>query len=92
VNYDAAIRPSFSAQAAVIRSFSGSVIGASSLISPPWSALYGEARATLLAAQLATSLNIYSFILEGDSLTVSLAFQNPTITQNWRITSIISHI
>lgn len=35
VNYDTAIRPSFSAQAAVIRSFSGSVIGCSSIISPP---------------------------------------------------------
>jgi len=73
VNYDTAIRPTFSAQAAVIRSLSGSVIGCSSIISPPCSALYGEARAALLAAQLAISLNITSFIFEGDSLTVSRA-------------------
>jgi hypothetical protein len=64
VNYDTAIRPTFSAQAAVVRNFFGSVIGCSSIISPLCSALYGEARATLLAAQLATSLNITSFILE----------------------------
>jgi len=92
VNYDTAIRPTFSAQAAVIRSFFGSVIGFSSLISPPCSALYGEARAALLTARLATSLHITSFILEGDSLTVSMALKNPTITQDWRIASIISHI
>jgi hypothetical protein len=58
VNYDTAIRSSFSAQAAIVRNFSGSVIGCSSIINPPCSALYGEARAALLAAQLAISLNI----------------------------------
>jgi hypothetical protein len=92
VNYDTAIRPTFSAQAAVVRNFSGSVIGCSSIISPPCSALYGEARAALLAAHLAISLNITSFILEGDSLTVSRALQNSTVNQDWRITSMISHI
>jgi hypothetical protein len=92
VNYDTAIRPSFSAQAAVLRNISGSVIGCCSLISPPCSALFGEARVALLAARLATSLNITSFILEGDSLTVFLALQNPTITQDWRIASMICHI
>jgi hypothetical protein len=71
------------------RSFSGSIIGCRSLISPPCSALYGEAH---LAAQLAISLNISSFILKGDSLTVSLALQNPAITQDWRISSLISCI
>jgi hypothetical protein len=35
VNYDTVIRPTFSAQAAVIRSLSGSVIGCNSIISPP---------------------------------------------------------
>jgi hypothetical protein len=91
VNYDTAIRP-FSAQAAVVRNFFGSIIGCSSLISSLCSALYGEARAALLAAQLVISLNISSFILEGDSLTVSLALQNPSITQDWHISSLISHI
>jgi hypothetical protein len=67
VNYDTAIRPSFSAQAAVVKSFFESIIGCSSLISPPCSTLYGEVRAALLAAQLVTFLNIPSFILEGDS-------------------------
>jgi hypothetical protein len=81
VNYNTAICP-FSAQAAVIKSFSESVISCSSIISSPCSTLFGEARAALLAIQLATSLNISSFILEGDSLTVTLALQNPTITQD----------
>lgn len=92
VNYDTGIWPYFLAQAAVIRSFSRLVIGCCYLISPLCSALYGEARVALLAARLATSLNITSFILEGDSLTVSLALQNPTIIQDWRIASMISQI
>jgi hypothetical protein len=78
---DTAIRP-FSAQATVVRSFSGSIIGCRSFISPPCSALYGEACAALLAAQLTTFLNIPYFILEEESLTVSLALQNPAITQD----------
>jgi hypothetical protein len=79
---DTAIRPSFSAQATVVRSFSGLNIGCRSFISPPCSALYGEAHAALLAAQLATFLNISYFILKGDCLTLSLALQNPAITQD----------
>jgi hypothetical protein len=82
INYDIAIRPSFSAQATVIRNSSVVVIKCNSLISSPFTTLFGEARATLLVVQLALSLQISSFILEGDSLTVTLAFQNPTITQD----------
>jgi hypothetical protein len=92
INYDTAIRPSFSAQGAVIRNSSGVVIHCSSFISSPCSALIGEARAALLVAQLALSLRISSFILERDSLTVILVLQNPSITQDWRIASTISHI
>jgi len=66
VNYDTTICPSFSAQVAVIKNFSGAVIKCSSLISSPCLALFGEARAALLAVQLAISLNLPSFILEGD--------------------------
>jgi len=92
VNYDTAIRPSFLTQAAVIINSSGAVIKCSSLISSLCLALFGEARATLLAVQLVISLNLPSFILEGDSLTVTLALQNPTITQDWCITFTISQI
>jgi hypothetical protein len=72
INYDTAIKDSFSAQAAVSRDFSGSIIRCSSLISPPCTAVYGEAFAALLAVRLALSLQLSSFILEGDSLTVAL--------------------
>jgi hypothetical protein len=90
INYDTAIRDSFSAQAAVCRDSAGSIIKCSSLISSPCSAIYGEASAALLAVKLALSLHLSSFILEGDSLTVTLALQQPDHTQDWRIAPIIS--
>jgi hypothetical protein len=48
-----------------------------------------------------TSLHLSDFVqtqneakilIEGNSLTITLALQNPTIAQDWRIASIISHI
>jgi len=92
VNYDTTIRPSFLAQTAVIINSSGAVIKCSSVISSPCLALFGEVGAALLAVQLAISLNLPSFILEGDSLTVTLALQNLAITQDWCIASTISQI
>jgi hypothetical protein len=79
INYDTAIRDSFSAQAAVCLDSSGSIIQCSSLICPPCTAVYGEASAALLAVRLAVSLQFSSFILEGDSLIVTLALQNRII-------------
>jgi hypothetical protein len=64
----------------------------SALISPPCAALYGEALAALLVVQLTLSLHATSFILEGDSITVTLTLQYPKITQDWCIASIISHV
>jgi hypothetical protein len=75
INYDTAIRDSFSAQAAVCLDSSGSIIQCSSLICPPCTAVYGEASAVRLAVYLQFS----SFILEGDSLIVTLALQNRII-------------
>jgi hypothetical protein len=92
INYDTAIRDSFSTQSAICRDFSGSIIRCISLISPPCTAIYGEALAALLATRLAISMGIPSFILEGDSLLVTPALQRPDITQDWRIASIISTI
>jgi len=89
VNYDTAIRNSFSAQATVCRDSSGSIIQCSSLISPPCTAVYGEAFVALLAVCLALSLQFSSFILEGDSLTVTLTLQKPDHTQDWPIAPII---
>jgi hypothetical protein len=92
INYDTAIRDSFSAQAVVCQDSTGSIIQCSSLISRPCTAIYGEASAALLAVQLTLSLQLSSFILEGDSLTVTLALQKPEHTQYWRIASFISEV
>jgi hypothetical protein len=52
--------------------------------------LYGEATAALLAATLCSSMGLFHVTFEGDSLTVNFAINNPTITQDWGISSIIS--
>jgi hypothetical protein len=92
INYDTAIRDSFSVQAAVIRNSSGTITHCSSLISPPCTAVIGEALAALLATKLAISIHATSFILEGDSTTVTLALQNPLISKDWHIAATISQI
>jgi hypothetical protein len=83
INYDTAIRDSFSVQVAVCRNSTGSIIKCISFISSHCTAIYGETLAALLATRLATSLGLSSFILEDDSLNVTLALQQPTITQDW---------
>jgi hypothetical protein len=90
INYDTAIRADFSAQAAVCRDSTGAIIQVLTRISPLCIPLYGEATAALLAATLCSSMGLSHVIFEGDSLTVNLAINNPTITQDWRISSIIS--
>jgi hypothetical protein len=80
INYDTVIRATFFAPAAVCRDSTDSIIKCIYLISSPYSALYGEATAALLATRLARSLGLSSFILEGDSLNVTLAIQHPAIT------------
>jgi hypothetical protein len=88
--YDTAIRNTISAQAAVCRDSSRTIIHTFINISPPCTPLYGEASAALLAAQLCLFLRLFHVTFEGDSLTVNLAINNPTITIDWRISSIIS--
>jgi hypothetical protein len=93
INYDTAIRKKISAQSAICCDSTGTIIQYSTIINPPCSsAVYGEATTALLAVRLALSLKLQSFILEGDSLIVTLTINNPTITQDWRISSIISQI
>lgn len=92
MNYDTAIRTTFFAQAVICRDSTDSIIKCTSLISSPYSALYGEATAALLAARLAVSLGLSSFILEGDSLNITMTLQQSAITIDWRITSTISII
>jgi hypothetical protein len=90
INFDTAIRDTFSTQSAVCRDSMGSIIHCLAQVSPPCTAIYGEASAALLAAQLSLSLKLPSVIFEGDSLMVALAINNPSITQDWRISSVIS--
>jgi hypothetical protein len=92
INYDTAIIDIFSTQAAVCRDSRGTIIRCVSIISSPCSLSYSEALATLLASQLATSLGLFNFILQGDSLMVTQALQLPTITKDWRIALDISVI
>jgi hypothetical protein len=73
INFDTAIRGQYSAQAAVCRDHSGTIISACSQISPSYDPTYGEALAALLAASLATSLKLKQFIIEGDSQIVVAA-------------------
>jgi hypothetical protein len=88
INYDTTIRPFF-VETVVCQNSTGAIIGCISLISPPCFALVGEA-GTLLAAHLSILLGLSSFILEGDSLTVTMALQHPDITIDWRISSTVS--
>jgi hypothetical protein len=90
INYDTAIRRNFSAQAAVCRDSTGAIIQVLTRISPLCTPLYGEATTALLAATLCSSMGLSHVTFEGDSLTVNLAINNPSITQDWRISSIIS--
>jgi len=70
INFDTAIRDSFSAQAAVCQNSNGKILHLSSLISSPCTVNEGEALAAKLAISLACSLNFTRFILEGDSAIV----------------------
>jgi hypothetical protein len=90
INYDTAIRRNFSAQAAVCRDSTGDIIQVLTRISLLCTPLYGEATAALLAATFCSSMGLSHVTFEGDSLTVNLAINNPTISQDWRISSIIS--
>jgi hypothetical protein len=90
INFDTAIRDNFSAQAAVCRDHSSSIISACSQISPSCDPIYGEALAALLAATLAASLKLNFFSIEGDSLIVISALQAPTPVHNWQIERVIA--
>jgi hypothetical protein len=92
INYDTAIKATFSTQAVVCKDSIGFIIKCTSLISSHCSTLHGEATAALMTARLAVSLGLSSFILEGDSLNVTMTLQQPVITNDWRIASTISII
>jgi hypothetical protein len=89
INFDTAIRDSFSVQATVCRDSRGRILHLSSHISSPCSPNVGEACAALLACSVANSNSFDKFILEGDSEVVVHALQNPNSIRDWRISSVI---
>jgi hypothetical protein len=89
INFDTAIRDSFSAQAVICHDSQGQVLHMSSQISPPCSPNVGEARAAQLACSVAAALSYNHFILEGDFEVVIHALNNPNSARDWRISSII---
>ncbi|XP_059451120.1 lysM domain receptor-like kinase 10 [Corylus avellana] len=90
VNFDTAIRESFSVQAAVCRNSNGQIIKILSQVRPPCNPTYGEAQAALLAASLAASMHLDNFILEGDSSIVISSLQHPSIVLDWHIDHVIT--
>jgi len=89
INFDTAIRDSFSCQTAICRDHDGKLIKMATQIQSTCSPNKGEALAAQLAVSLASSLHLDRFVIEGDSQVVILALQQPTIVQDWRITDII---
>jgi len=57
-----------------------------------WKSPLSEAQAALLASQIASSLGIYTLVLEGDTINILLAIQQPAVFKDWNFASIISDI
>jgi ribonuclease HI len=89
INFDTAIRDSFSAQAAVCRNDKGQILHATTKISNFCTPNEGEAMAAHLAISLANSIHMDHYIIEGDSEVVVHALQNPNNIRDWRISSSI---
>ncbi|XP_059451183.1 uncharacterized protein LOC132181985 [Corylus avellana] len=92
VNFDIATADHFSVQVAVCRDANGQIIKTLYQFSPTYEHAYREAQAALLAAKLATSLKIESFVLEGISDIVISSLQQPSTVLDWQIASLISDV
>jgi hypothetical protein len=88
LNFNTAIRDSYSVQAVVCRDSLGRILHLSSNLSS-CTPNVGEARAALLACSIAVSLSYDKFILEGDSEVVVLFLQHPNSVRDWMIFSVI---
>jgi hypothetical protein len=83
INFDTAIRDSFSCQTAICsRNHNEQLIKMIFQIQSKCSPNKGEALAAQLAISLASSLHLNKFILEDDSQVVTLALQQSTIVQD----------
>jgi hypothetical protein len=56
----------------------------------PCTPAYGEAQGALLAASLASQMQLSQFVIEGDSQTVISALLFPAITHDWHIEHLIT--
>ena len=74
---------------AVCRDSKGCIVKAISHINLPCDPNFGETLAAQLIASLAASLNFKKFSLEGDSSVVITTLQNPSISLDWHIESVI---
>jgi hypothetical protein len=91
-NFDVAVKNDFSVAAMVLSDSNGKIIHAATKRLSTTDASIGEAQAALLASQIASSLGIYSLILEGDAINIILAIQQPDLFLDWNFASIISDI
>jgi hypothetical protein len=82
-NFDVAIRPQFAVAAAILRDHNGEILAACSQRLPHMDSNQGEAKAALLAVQLAFNSGPLPLILEGDSLITILAINFPHLTTSW---------
>jgi hypothetical protein len=63
----------------VLSDSNGKIIHAATKRLSTTDASIGEAQAALLASQIASSIVIYSLILEGDAINIILAIQQPDL-------------
>jgi hypothetical protein len=82
INFDTAIRDSFSTQGAVCRDSSKKILKAISHISPLYDPPYSETLAAALDISLAISLGYLDFSLEEDSQVVIMVLQHPSIVRD----------
>ena len=82
-NFDVAIRPQFVVAVAILRDHKGEILVACSQRLPHMDSNQGEAKAALIAVQLAPNSGPLPLILEGDSLVTILAINSPHLATNW---------
>jgi hypothetical protein len=73
INFDIAIRDTFSVQAAIRRNHKGQILQQATQVNQTCHPNMGEALVAKLAVSLASSLSLNHFIIEGDSLIVIFA-------------------
>jgi hypothetical protein len=92
LNFDVAVKDSFSVAAAVVSDEKGDILSAATQNLHGTDALQGEAHAALLAIRLADSMGCRLVVLEGDALLVILAINNPPLFSSWNFANCLADI